>query len=517
MKEVLIIGAGPAGLTAAYELQKRSDEFHVTVLEEIGQVGGISRTVEWNGIRMDTGPHRFFSKLPEVNRWWEEMLPLQGSPSSDDLRLGREVRLSPGGPDPETADEVMLRRPRLSRILFDGKFYDYPISMKAETIQNMGLANFLRCGLSYLKTAVRKLPEDNLENFYINAFGKKLYSMFFEAYTENLWGRHPREIDASWGAQRTKGLSVSGILRDMTGKALHRKDRKVNTSLIEEFMYPKLGAGEMWEVAARKIRESGGDIVLNARVTGLEKQGSRIRSVRYEKDGEEKTCRPDLVISSMPVRDLVLGMNGVPEREQRIAVGLPYRSYKILGVLLRKLALENHAGNGTAGAPLRDSWIYVQDRTVRMGRLVLFNNWSPYLLKDPENTVLVGLEYFCTEGDAFWNQSEEDFVRQGIAEMLRIGLIRDASDVLDTHAVKIKKAYPAYFDTYSEMDTLVQYLDSIENLYCIGRNGQHRYNNMDHSMMTALEAVRCILSGSSDRSPIWKVNTEKEYHEEKRT
>ena len=516
MKEIAIIGAGPAGLTAAYELQKRSDAFHVTVFEESSHIGGISRTVEWHGNRMDMGPHRFFSKSAEVERWWEEILPMQGSPARDDILLGRDVRLEPGGPDPEVTDEVMLRRQRVTRIFFEGRFFDYPISLKPETFRNLGLADSIKCGLSYARAALRKLPEDSLENFYINSFGRKLYAMFFEYYTENLWGRHPREIDASWGAQRTKGLSVAGILKDVAGKALHLKDRKVNTSLIEEFKYPKLGAGEMWETAARKIRDRGGEIVMDARVTGLEKRDGRIVSLTYEKDGETRACTADIVISSMPVKDLVEGMNDVPENERRIAEGLPYRSYKILGVLVKKLALKDRTGSAAAGGVLPDDWIYVQDRHVKMGRFQIFNNWSPYLLKDPEDTVWLGLEYFCTEGDDFWNQSEEEFTALGIDEMLRIGLIGDMSDVLDTHMETVKKAYPAYFDTYKEMDVLVRYLDGIENLYCVGRNGQHRYNNMDHSVMTALEAVRCILSGSTDRSAVWNVNTEQEYHEEKR-
>ena len=516
MKDVAIIGAGPAGLTAAYELLKNAEGYRVTVFEETGTVGGISRTVAWHGNRMDMGGHRFFSKMPEVNRWWEEMLPLQGSPSKDDILLGREIALAPGGPDPEAVDEVMLLRRRVSRIYFDGKTYDYPISLKPETFKNMGFANTVLCGASYLKALLHKLPEDNLENFYINSFGRQLYSMFFEYYTENLWGRHPREIDASWGAQRTKGLSITGILKDVAGKLFHVKGREVNTSLIEEFKYPKLGPGQLWEITARKVREMGGEIVMNARVTGVEKTGNRLTALRYEKDGETRIHPADIVISSMPIRDLVAGMNDVPEEARRIAAGLPYRDYMTLGVLVKRLALENRTAMPTVGNIVPDCWVYVQDRTVKMGRFQIYNNWSPYLVKDLEHTVWVGLEYFCTEGDAFWNQSEEAFTRLGVEEMLRIGLIRDRSDVLDTHMEKVKKAYPAYFDTYAEIDTLVNYLDSIENLYCVGRNGQHRYNNLDHSMMTSFEAVKCILTGSRDRSAVWNVNTENAYHEEER-
>ena len=222
MKKIIIIGGGPAGLTAAYELLTGEEKADVTVLEETGILGGISRTVEYRGNRMDMGGHRFFSKVPEVNEWWEKMMPMQGSPSYDDIVLGRTTELAPGGPDPEKTDVVMLKRRRVSRIFFDGKFYAYPISLKPETFRNMGLKTTVECGFSYLGAMLHKLPEDNLENFYINSFGRKLYSMFFEYYTENLWGRHPSEIDASWGAQRTKGLSITGILKDVFGKVFHR-------------------------------------------------------------------------------------------------------------------------------------------------------------------------------------------------------------------------------------------------------------------------------------------------------
>ena len=513
MKNVFIIGAGPAGLTAAYELLTRSKDWNVTVLEETDMVGGISKTVNYKGNRMDMGGHRFFSKAAEVNAWWERMMPLQGAPASDDVMLRREVPLSPGGPDPASEDVVMLTRHRVSRIFFDGKFYDYPISLKPETFRNMGLKNTMLCGFSYLGTLLHKLPEDNLENFYINSFGKKLYAMFFEYYTENLWGRHPREIDASWGAQRSKGLSIAGILKDVFGKAFHVKNREVNTSLIEQFKYPKLGPGELWEVTAAKVEALGGTILRNAKVTGLCREGERIVSLTYEQDGQQHTLQGDCFISSMPLKDLVGGMNDVPENIARIAAGLPYRDYMTLGVLVRKLKLENKTELKTVGNIVPDCWVYVQDRTVKMGRFQIYNNWSPYMVRDLEHMVWLGLEYFCNEGDELWNLTEDEFAKMGIEEMLRIGLISSRDDVLDCHMEKVKKAYPAYFDTYSEIGTLTDYLNTFENLYCVGRNGQHRYNNLDHSMMTSFAAVDCILSGNRDKSAIWNVNTEKEYHE----
>ena len=382
-----MIGGGPAGLTAAYELLSKSGEYEVTLFEESGLFGGISKTVNYKGNRMDMGGHRFFSKAPEVNAWWEEMMPLQGAPSRDDVMLGREIPLHESGPDPAKTDVVMLIRHRVSRIFFDGKFYDYPISLKPETFRNMGFASTVKCGFSYLGSMLHKLPETNLENFYVNSFGRQLYSMFFEYYTENLWGRHPREIDASWGAQRTKGLSVGGILKDVFGKAFHVKNREVNTSLIEQFKYPKFGPGQLWDITAGKVEELGGNILKNAKVTRLQKDENRITSLTYVKDGREYTAEADYFISSMPLKDLVGGMNDVPPEPARIAAGLPYRDYMTLGVLVKKMNLKNRTNMKTVGDIVPDCWVYVQDRNVKMGRFQIYNNWSPYLVNDLENTV----------------------------------------------------------------------------------------------------------------------------------
>lgn len=515
MRKVIVIGAGPAGLTAAYELLKRDKDTEVVVLEESNCFGGISRTVQYKGNRMDMGGHRFFSKIPEVNEWWDQILPMQGAPSYDDRKLDREVPLEENGPDPEKEDRVMLTRHRVSRILFDDKFYDYPVSLKPETLKNMGFLKTMQVGFSYLASLLHKRPDDNLENFYINRFGKKLYSMFFEYYTENLWGRHPREIDASWGAQRVKGLSIVAILQDIFGKIFNQKNRKVETSLIEQFKYPKLGPGELWEVTAAEVEKMGGTIIKEAKVTKLHKNEQNVLTgITYEKDGMEHQAEGDVVISSMPVKDLVGGMNEVPETPARIAKGLPYRDYMTLGVLVPKIKLKNKTKMKTVGNIVPDCWVYVQDRRVKMGRFQIYNNWSPYMVKDLEHTVWIGLEYFVNEGDEFWNMTEEAFSKFGVDEMVKLGLIDSADEVLDSHMERVKKAYPAYFDTYDEMDTLIEYLNTIPNLYCVGRNGQHRYNNIDHSMVTSFEAVKNILSGATDKSNIWNVNTEKEYHEE---
>ena len=514
MKKALIIGAGPAGLTAAYELLTKSKDIEVIVFEESDCFGGISKTVNYKGNRMDMGGHRFFSKIPEVNAWWDHMLPMQGHPTYDDIILNRSMPLTKGGPDPEKEDRVMLTRHRVSRILFDTKFYDYPISLKPETFRNFGLLTTLKVGFSYLGSMFHKLPETNLENFYINRFGRKLYSMFFEYYTENLWGRHPSEIDASWGAQRVKGLSIVAIIKDIFGKIFKKKNRKVETSLIEEFKYPKLGPGELWDVTAAEVEKLGGTIIKNARVTKIHKNAeNRLTGVTYVKDGKEVQVDGDYVISSMPVKDLVGGMNDVPADAAGIAAGLPYRDYMTLGVLVPKINLVNKTDIKTINNIVPDCWVYVQDRNVKLGRFQIYNNWSPYMIKDLEHTVWIGLEYFVNEGDEYWNMTEEEFAKIGVSEMVKLGLIDSPEVVLDVHMEKVKKAYPAYFDTYDEMGRLVDYLSSIENLYCVGRNGQHRYNNIDHSMVTSFEAVKNILTGSKDKKNIWSVNTEQEYHE----
>ena len=517
MKKVVVIGAGPAGLTAAYELLKQHGGYDVTVLEETDAIGGISRTVEYHGNRMDMGGHRFFSRVQEVNDWWEEMMPRQGSPSYDDKRLDRHCTLAEGGPDPEKTDEVMLIRQRLSRIFFRHRFFDYPISMKWETFRNMGLGTTVAVVFSYLKSALFKREEKSLEDFYINRFGKKLYSMFFENYTENLWGRHPSQISPEWGAQRVKGLSISAILRDMLSKVFGIRQKKVETSLIEEFAYPKLGPGQLWELTAHKIGEMGGRLIKGAKVTGFtRKQDGSISGVVYQKDGQKAEESADIVISSMPLKDLVAGMPGVPDDIREIASGLPYRDYMTVGVLVPKLAIQNRTKVKTIGNIVPDNWVYVHDRTVKMGRFQIYNNWSPYLVKDIEHSVWLGLEYFCDEGDSLWTMSDRDFSQMATEEMVRLGLITSLKDVLDTHVERVKKAYPAYFDTYDRIGELRDYLDTVPNLYCVGRNGQHRYNNLDHSMCTSFEAVKNIVSGQKDRSNIWSVNTEKEYHEEKK-
>lgn len=471
MKRAVIIGAGPAGLTAGYELLKRSEEYEVVILEESGDIGGIAKTVEHNGNRMDMGGHRFFSKDERVNLWWEEI-------AGDDL----------------------MRRDRVSRIYYDGKLFDYPIKLSAKMLRTLGLRSAMQAGFSFVASSLHKKEETSLENFYINRFGKKLYSMFFETYTEKVWGRPPKDISADWGAQRVKGLSVSEVIKNAVFK--NRKTKE--TSLIESFIYPKLGPGQLWEKAADRIRENGGKIMLNCRAERFISENGRIKAVEYIEKSERRTIECDEVLSSMPVKDLIAGMDA-PEEIKTVAEGLPYRDFVTVGLLVKKMDFEK---------PVPDCWIYIQDGKVKLGRVQVFNNWSPYLVADSD-TVWLGLEYFCCEGDEFWNLSDEETARLSIEEIKKTGLISQDEQVLDWHCERVKKAYPAYFDTYDRFDEIRRWLDETENLYCIGRNGQHRYNNMDHSMATAFEAVENILTGRKDKENIWNVNTEKEYAEEK--
>lgn len=518
-KKVVIIGAGPAGLTAAYELCKRAPEaYEVLVLEESSEIGGISRTVRYKNNRMDIGGHRFFSKDQRVMDWWKNLMPIQGAPSYDDKKLNREKPLEKGGPDPEKEDRVMLVRQRVSRIYYKKKFFDYPVSMKPQTFINMGLAQTIKAGCSYLLSCVHKRKEDSLENFYVNRFGKVLYGMFFEGYTEKLWGRHPREIDPSWGAQRVKGLSIFAIVKDMFSKLMPGKDRrKVETSLIEEFIYPKYGPGQLWEFTAEEIEAMGGKIQKNSKVTGIRTGDGKVEALKVQSaDGSPEEVEGDLFLSSMPLKDLVEGMgDSVPEKIRTVAGGLPYRDFVTVGLLVERLNMKNLTKIRTLNNIVPDCWIYVQDTGVKLGRIQIFNNWSPYLVEDVDSKVWIGLEYFCNEGDAFWNLSDSKCIRLAAEELVKMGVINRKEDVLDAHREKVKKAYPAYFDTYSEIDQVIAYLDQYENLYCVGRNGQHRYNNMDHSMATAFEAVDNILTGKTGKENVWNVNTEKEYHESK--
>ncbi|MDR1725479.1 MAG: NAD(P)/FAD-dependent oxidoreductase [Bacteroidales bacterium] len=518
-KQVIIIGAGPAGITAGYELAKEQD-YEVKVFEQDSQIGGISKTINYKGNLIDTGIHRFFSKDDTIMDWWANILPVQTKPALDDILLERKLNLKTNDKisDPQTMDRVMLIRNRVSRIFYLKKFFDYPISLSFQTFANMGLWRTVKAGFGYFASIIHKRKETSLENFYINRFGKPLYRMFFENYTEKVWGVHPSKLGADWGSQRVKGVSVTKIIVDVITKPFKSKSSKnIETSLIESFVYPKLGAGQIWEEAAKEIVANGSTVELNNRIKQINVKNNKVISVITEDNGEDKTVECDLLLSSMPIKDLILAMNGIeiPNDVREAALNLPYREFMSVGLFVKKLLLENKTDIKTINNIVPDSWIYIQESNVKLGRLQVFNNWSPYAMKHFQDEVLIGCEYFCDEGDELWNMTDEDFIQLAIDELVKIKII-NREDVTDAVRIKIKKAYPAYHGSYYDLPKVIDFLNSVENLYCIGRNGQHRYNNMDHSMLTGIEAVNHILGKTADKQSVWNVNTEKEYHETKK-
>ncbi len=517
-KTAVIIGAGPAGLTAAYELLKRTDITPI-VIEESSQMGGIARTINHNGNRMDIGGHRFFSKNQMIMNWWLNILPLQGAPAIDEILTGTSTSYS-DGPDPETTERVMLSRRRISHIAWRNKFFNYPVELTLEMLRNLGLTTSLKVATSFARAHIFKREERSLEDFYINRFGKELYQMFFENYTSKVWGKHPSQLNADWGAQRVNKLSLGLIIKNMLHKPSTDIEQKgVEKSLINRFIYPKLGPGQLWETVAHAIVDMGGTIITNCCAQALNcAANDKMESVTVKhKNGETQTINCDYVFSSMPLIDLVAGIRGieVPTEVSNIASHLPYRDFITIGVLVNDLLIKNTSQPNTYAGRIADTWFYIHNPKVKMGRLQVFNNWSPYLVADYKNTVWLGLEYFCTEGDDMWTMSDEQLSGLARHELIELQFIAPQQTVIDSHVERVKKAYPAYHGTYNDLATLTNWLDGIGNLYCIGRNGQHRYNNMDHSMLTAIEAVNNIVSGSTSHRNVWNVNTDSSYHESK--
>jgi protoporphyrinogen oxidase len=525
-KTAIIIGAGPAGLTAAYELVTKTD-IQPIILEKSNQIGGISKTVEYNGNRIDIGGHRFFSKSDVVMQWWQEIMPIQGSPAKDEILLEKqynkktEKAFSPNGPNPETVDKVMLIRSRLSRIFFLRRFFDYPISLDIKTIQNLGFSRIVKIGWTYIMVKLFPVKNINsLEDFFISRFGKELYETFFKDYTEKVWGVACSDIAADWGAQRVKELSISRAILHAI-KSLFVKEKSIeqkntDTSLIEQFMYPKFGPGQMWETVAKLVQEKGGAIIMNAEAVQLNIGENQITELKYvdHNTGTTNTLKGDYFFSTMPVRELITSLGSqVPEEVKQVSNGLQYRDFITVGLLLNKLKIKNETKIPTINNLVPDNWIYIQERDVKVGRLQIFNNWSPYMISDI-NKAWIGLEYFCNEGDELWNKKDDEFIKFAIDELDSIDIIKK-EDVIDSTIIRVEKTYPAYFGTYSQFDKVQAYTDTIENLFLIGRNGMHKYNNQDHSMLTAICAVKNIIAGEKSKSNIWNINTEEEYHESK--
>jgi protoporphyrinogen oxidase len=517
----VIIGAGPAGLTAAFELLKHTSVKPI-VLERTDYLGGLARTVNYKGNRIDIGGHRFFSKSDRVMQWWLDVMPLEALEDKSQIvtyqRKTTSVESQNNAPDPAKEDRVMLVRNRKSRIYFMRKFFDYPISLTPSTVMNMGLFKTAKVGLSYMKASLFPIkPEKSLDEFLTNRFGKELYLTFFKSYTEKVWGVPCSQITSAWGAQRIKGLSLWRAVRHFfqsSFSAVDIRQKNTETSLIERFLYPKLGPGQMWEYVAKHIDEMGGKIVMDVDVVKINVSENAVKSIEVKDTttGEHRTYEGDYFFSTMAIKDLIQAMDPKPGPEiTQISDGLLYRDFITVGLLVNKLKISEQTKTGTQ--LVSDNWIYIQEPDVKLGRLQIFNNWSPYMIVDPTK-VWLGLEYFCNDSEEFWSWDDAKLVQFATKELEHIGII-DASDVLDATVIKMPKTYPGYFGTYERFDELQHFMDRFENLFLVGRNGMHKYNNQDHSMLTAMTAVENIANGVKTKENIWSINTELDYHEEK--
>jgi protoporphyrinogen oxidase len=517
-KLALIIGGGPAGLTAALELLERSD-FRVIVLQRDGHLGGIARTVQFKGNRLDVGGHRFFSKSDRVMDWWLRMIPLQSTPNPVEVTYQRSTRLVASNPTDspsEDSDRVMLVRRRKSRVLFLRQFFEYPIALSQTTLWKLGPSRTARILISYLRAFLRPIkPEKNLEEFFINRFGRELYQTFFKSYTEKVWGIACREINAEWGRQRIKGLSIANLLRKFVPRLRRPKNddlsqKDLETSLIERFLYPKLGPGQLWEEVGRKIVERGGEIRFHHEVDQVSIEGNQIQWIEAvdRSTGRRVRLEGDYIFSTMAVQDWVRSVVPSPPAEvMEVSEGLIYRDFITVGLLVSQL--RDPSNQKHASVTFEDNWIYVQESDVQLGRIQIFNNWSPSMVVD-QDQVWLGLEYFCFEHDPLWQLDDQRMIDFAVAELVQLGLIKP-SDFRDGTVIRERKAYPAYYGSYDRFSVIRDWMNGLGNFFPIGRNGMHRYNNQDHSMLTAMVAVDNILEGRSDKSNLWEVNTEQDY------
>ena len=518
MEVAIIMGAGPAGLTAAYELLTKTN-IKPIIIEAENQVGGLSKTINYKGNLIDIGGHRFFSKSQRIIDWWLQFLPIEmTSPENIQLTYQNRSTSLPRSNNTVSPKKMMLVRPRKSRIYYNHHFFDYPLHLNARTLKNLGFVKTFKIGSSYVKARLfPEKPEKTLAQFFKNRFGEDLYNTFFKDYTEKVWGVSCDEIPADWGKQRIKDLNIwKAVFHYFTSAFINNKtlsQRGTSTSLIEQFLYPQKGPGQMWETVAEKIISLGGEIHLSARVqnvfAGIDR---RLESVSWtDLNGATQITKGNYFFSSLPVKELIAGMQNIQIDQQilTLADNLVYRDFLIVGLVIRKSA--GKEGVQTLES-LKDNWIYLQDKGIRAGRVQIFNNWSPFMVED-ENMLSIGVEYFCNETDDFWNATDTKIIQQATQEMERIGLI-SSSNVVDAKVIRVKKAYPSYAGSYNQFNIIQDFLNSFENLFPVGRNGMHRYNNSDHSMMTAMLAVENIINRRQDKANIWEVNLEEDYHEE---
>ena len=510
-------------MTAAYELLTRTG-IKAIVIEKSEYMGGLSRTVNYKGNRIDIGGHRFFSKSDRVMKWWLHMLPLQksqtGSAAIQYHGMERALPLSDSGLDPATTEAVMLLRPRKSRIYYLRRLFDYPITLSKNTVLNLGLPQTLRIGLSYVRSALFPLKQElTLEDFFINRFGRVLYKTFFQSYTEKVWGVPCNQINAEWGVQRVKGLSVWEALVHAARRIFNHAgadlaQKGTQTSLIEQFLYPKFGPGQMWEEVARRVTVMGGEILTSYTVDKVLTDGWRVTAIQAtnETTGASETFEGDYFFSTAPIQQLLRWFDVPPPKNVlEVSDGLVYRDFMTVGLLVNSLKIHDATPQGAK--LISDNWIYIQEPDVLLGRLQIFNNWSPFMVADPSK-VWLGLEYFCNQSDEIWKLSDDRVIALAKEELSKIGII-DAGEVLDSTVLRMEKTYPAYFGTYDRFDEIRKHVDCYQNIFLVGRNGMHRYNNQDHSMLTAMMAVDNIVAGNPDKSCLWEVNTEMDFHEEK--
>ncbi len=463
-RPVVIIGAGPAGLTAAYELSKHG--FTSVVVEKSPVVGGIAQTAEYKGYLFDIGGHRFFTKVTLVERMWREVLA-----------------------------KDLLTRQRLSRIYYKSRFFRYPLEPR-DALAGLGLVEAMRCGMSYLKAQLfRSSPEDNLETWVTNRFGRRLYEIFFKTYTEKVWGMPCHEIRAEWAAQRIRGLSLKSLVWNALRPQRHGDKQKLIKTLIHQFEYPRRGPGMMWQRFRELIEERGSQVSFESPVESIEWEPGRVKAIRAGGNRYEG----DHFISSMPIQELIRRLDPAPpEYLQAAADDFRYRDFLTVALIVKGKDL------------FPDNWIYIHEPDVKVGRIQNFKNWSPEMVPDDETTCL-GLEYFCFEGDDLWRAPDADLVALGTEEVARLGLA-EAGAVVDGTVVRMPKAYPVYDRNYrGGLDAIRRFLETVPNLQLVGRNGMHQYNNQDHSMLTAILAARNIMGARFD---LWSVNVEEDYHEQ---